>query len=151
MSDKTTRPPTTQHLLAATVMLLAALALAFGPCASGKRAVRSSGRALADGESIGRIDPNSPVTSIAGRVHTLLAVECVDGQLNIRADVENVSAKMNCADLQPGQAFVPFYARPVSITNSGGQVVIANDTEGSIAIKATEPHVTEVVSPNATP
>lgn len=150
MSGRSRRHRPTRWLLA-LVALLALSTLAFGPCASGKRATPSLGRALADGESIGKIDPNVPVTSIAGQVHTLLAVECVGGQLNIRATVENVSAKMDCNDLQPGPAFVPYYGQQVSITNSGGTVVIANDTQGSIAIKATDPHVTEVVSPDATP
>jgi hypothetical protein len=135
----------------AAVALAALSTLAFGPCASGKRAAPSLGRALAEGESIGKIDPSMPVTNAAGRVHTLLTVECVDGQLNIRATVENVNAKMDCNDLQPAPAFVPYYGKQVSITNGGGTIVIANDTEGSIAIKATDPHVTEVVAPDATP
>jgi hypothetical protein len=58
---------------------------------------------------------------------------------------------MDCNDLQPAPAFVPYYGKQVSITNGGGTIVIANDTEGSIAIRATDPHVTEVVAPDATP
>jgi hypothetical protein len=152
MSDRSQTPrPTARPWLIAGVVLAALSMLAFGPCAAGKRAAPSPGRALAEGESIGKIDPSSAVTGVAGQVHTLLTVECVNGQLNIRATVENVSAKMNCSDLQPAPAFVPFYGKQVSITNGGDTVVIANDTEGSIAIKATDPHVTEVVSPDATP
>jgi hypothetical protein len=151
MSDRSRRLRPTRRWPIAAIALVALSTLAFGPCAAGKRAAPSPGRALAEGESIGKIDPSVPVTSAAGRVHTLLTVECVDGQLDIRATVENVNAKMKCSDLQPAPAFVPYYGKQVSITNSGGTVVIANDTQGSIAIKATEPHVTEVVVPDATP
>ncbi len=135
----------------AAIALTTLSTLAFGPCASGKRAAPPTGRALAEGESIGKIDLTAPVTGVAGRVLTLLTVECVDGQLNVRTTVENVSAKMDCNDLQPSQAFVPFYGQQVSITNSGGTVVIANSTQGSIAMKATDPHVIEVVTTDATP
>lgn len=134
-------------LLVAT-LLLAAAALAFGPCASGKRGATPLGRPLADGESIGKIDPASNSTAVSMSVHVLIAVECRNEHLYIRTSVENLDAPMRCTDLQPGAVFNPYFGNPVSITYSAGQVIIENATIGKIAIRATDPRVTEV---NVTP
>lgn len=142
-----TRPKRNLHLLAAA-LLLAATALAFGPCQSAKRGAPPPGRSLADGESIGKIDAKSDSTALAAKVHSLIAVECRGGHLYIRTSVENLDATMQCADLPPRPALEPYFAKQVSITYSGGQVLIENDTVGKLALKATDPRVTEV---NATP
>ena len=60
---------------------------------------------------------------------------------------------MDCNDLQPCRsAFVPFYGKQVSITNSGGTVVIANDTAGHRSPSRRRTRTSrEVVSADATP
>lgn len=135
------------QLLAAS-LLIAVAALAFGPCGSAKRAAPPAGRLLADGESIGKIDPASNSTAVSAKVHVLIAAECRDGRLYVRTSVENLDATMQCADLPPRPALEPYFAKQVSITYSGRQVLIENDTVGKLALKATDPRVTEV---NVTP
>lgn len=125
-------------------LLLAAAALAFGACSKKTRGAPAPapGRPLADGESIGRIDPASSSTAVSAQVHVLLAVECRSDRLYVRTNVENLDAAMSCDGLQPQPAFEPYFGKQVSITYSGGQVIIENDTAGRIAIKATDPRVT---------
>jgi len=128
--------------------LVLAAALASGACGKQTRATSPvPGRPLAEGETIGRIVPASASTAVSAQVHVLLAVECRDGRLYVRTNVEDVQAAMSCGDLQPQPAFEALFGQPVSITYSGGRVVIENVTAGRVAIKATEPRVTQAGPP----
>ncbi len=119
------RPPRPAAPLAAALVALvvAACGRTTGPKPT------SITRALAPGETIGRVDRASAGTP-ASDVRTLLSVECKDGRLTVRTNVDVIEAADSCATPIPQSTLDQLFGLPAVLTYTGDRLVIENAARG---------------------
>ena len=109
------------------VPLIAALA-AFVFAACGRKVVTGPTpvtRALAAGETIGRVDRASAGTPDSS-VRTLLSVECKGGRLTVRTNVDFITASDDCATPISQATLDQLLGMPAIVTYTGEHLVIEN-------------------------
>lgn len=105
-------------------------------------------RELDEGDQLGSIDRLPGGTAVASNVRTLLTVSCDGDVLNIRTNLESITADMPCDRLFPQTVIDKFIAKPVAISFGGGRLKVESDIEGTLDFPAEDPRVSDL---NATP
>jgi hypothetical protein len=100
-------------------------------------------RALAEGETIGRVERGIDGTATSGDVLTLLSLSCNRDQLTVRTNHNGITATMDCTKQVTQAAVERFLGLQVSITYAGGALTIESATAGMLELPVGEPRVTE--------
>ncbi len=114
----------------AAPLIAAAAALVFVSCHSGTSGQPAPVvRALAPGETIGRVERASAGTPESS-VRTLLSVECKNGRLTVRTNVDSITAADDCAAPMPQSTLDQLLGMPAVVTYTGDRLVIENVGSG---------------------
>lgn len=133
-----------------TPLLLATLAFALAGCSftHDDKNDAPPGSTFGDDGSLGSIERLPGGTPVATNVRTLLGVSCIDDTLQIRTNLEAITATMECERMFPAAVIDNFVSKPVAITYRGERLFIESTDEGSLEFPAKDP---TVVATNATP
>lgn len=128
-----------------TLLLIATLALALAGCSRGgdKDGDTPNGDAFGDGGSLGKIERLPGGTPVATNVRTLLGVSCTGETLQIRTNLEAITATMPCDRMFPASVIDTFVSKPVAITYKDQRLIIESATEGTLEFPASDPTVAE--------
>jgi hypothetical protein len=126
--------------------LLASIALAalIAGCNTGsseKGSVRT--RALAEGETLGKIERAAPGTA-AVEVQTLLSVTCVNGQVIVKTNRHGIFGTSDCTQVAPLAAIDAFVGKTVAITYTNGRLSITNVGAGRLEFAAGDAQISDV-------
>ena len=114
----------------AAPLIAVAAALVFASCHSGASGqLAPVVRALAPGETIGRVERASAGTSESS-VRTLLSVECKNGRLTVRTNVDSITASDDCAEPMPQSTLDQMLGMPATVTYTGDRLVIESAASG---------------------
>ncbi len=132
------------------LLVIATLAAASAGCSLGRDDDDDppNGDAFGDGGSLGSIDRLPGGTPVATNVRTLLGVSCTGETLQIRTNLEAITATMECDRMFPAAVIDNFVSKPVAITYNDERLIVESADEGTLEFPAKDPTVAET---NATP
>ena len=109
---------------------IAACALVFAACSVGGGGQPTPVvRPLAAGEMLGQVDRASSGTPDAG-IRTLMSVACENGRLDVRTNVDAISAADDCTQAIPQSTLDELLGLPAVITYTGDHLVVENAAKG---------------------
>ena len=128
------------------IALAVALTLAMTSCSLGLDGDEkaASGDPLEPGESLGKIERFAGGTVTVTDVRTLRGVQCEDGVVSVRTNVEAILAEMPCDRLLPQAILDRFFGQVVVIRYEPNRLIVENTTIGTMELPATAPRVLEL-------
>ncbi len=133
---------------ALTALVVAAALAAACTLNTEDKVIDSGARPLADGETIGAVEPPPGGTAVASSVITLGNVTCINGTLVVRTNLKSIIGKMDCEQAAPQAALDRLYGQSVSISYAGGRLRLASVSAASLEFSVQEPTIRDV---DATP